>query len=64
MKTLCGAGNIPTADDLRAELRALMGSFEYAYAMGHGCSLGDHPESAAVRRRVDDLRAMIAELSE
>jgi hypothetical protein len=48
---------------LRAELRALLGSYEYAFAMGHGCSVGDHPRFAAVRRQVIDLRARIAELT-
>jgi hypothetical protein len=47
---------------LEAELRALLGSWEYAFAMGHGCSLGDHPDSRATRRRAADLRARIAEL--
>jgi hypothetical protein len=46
---------------LQAELKALMASWEYAYAMGHGCSLGDHPAHRDVRRRVADLRALIAE---
>ncbi len=49
---------------LRDELRLLVHSYEYAFAMGHGCSLGDHPQFAATRRRVLDLRARIAELSE
>jgi hypothetical protein len=48
---------------LRAELQALLASWEYAFAMGHGCSLGDHPDHQAVRRRVADLRARIAEHS-
>ena len=46
---------------LRAELRALLGSWEYAFAMGHGCSVGDHPRHRAVRDRVADLRAQLAE---
>jgi hypothetical protein len=49
---------------LKQELRTLMGSYEYAWAMGHGCSIGDHPEFRAVRQRVADLRALIAEHSE
>ena len=48
---------------LKVELKALLASWEYAYAMGHGCSVGDHPQHRAVRRRVDDLRARIAEHS-
>ena len=39
-----------TDDQARARLRELMGSFEYAYAMGHGCSLGWHPSSEAIRK--------------
>ena len=50
-----------SVDALRAELKALLASWEYAYAMGHGCSLGDHPAHRDVRRRVADLRALIAE---
>jgi len=46
---------------LQTELKALLASWEYAYAMGHGCSLGDHPAHRDVRRRVADLRALIAE---
>ena len=48
---------------LKAELKELLASWEYAYAMGHGCSVGDHPQHRAVRRRVADLRAQIAEHS-
>ena len=46
---------------LKAELEELLASWEYAFAMGHGCSLGDHPQHRVIRRRVDDLRAQIAE---
>ena len=45
-----------------AELRAHMATWEYAFAMGAGCTVGERPESHAVRRRVADLRARIAEL--
>jgi hypothetical protein len=48
-------------DALRAELRALLHSWEYAFAMGHGCSVGDHPQHRAVRDRVATLKALIAE---
>jgi len=48
-----------------AELRELMhGSarWHYAFAMGHGCSIGEQDEvSRAVRRRDSELRAAIAE---
>ena len=50
-------------EDLRAELKTLLASWEYAFAMGHGCSVGDHPSHRAVRERVADLRACIAEHS-
>jgi hypothetical protein len=46
---------------LKAELKELVGSFEYAYAMGHGCTIGDHPRFRQVRQRAADLRARIAE---
>ena len=59
-----GTGLAVDLQKLRDELRLLMGSFEFAYAMGHGCSLGDHPQFAETRRRVLDLRARIAELSD
>jgi hypothetical protein len=49
---------------LRDELKELVHSWPYAYAMGHGCSMGDHPEFRAVRERALDLRARIAELSD
>jgi hypothetical protein len=49
---------------LQAELRELLGSWEYAFAMGHGCTIGDHPRFQDTRRRVDDLRARIAELKD
>ena len=48
---------------LRAELHALLHSWEYAFAMGHGCTIGERPEARAVRERVADLRAQIAEHS-
>ena len=51
-------------DDLRAELHALLGSWGYAFAMGHGCTYGDHPEHRAVRQRAADLRARIAEMTQ
>ncbi len=49
---------------LRDELSTLISSWEYAFAMGHGCSVGDHPDLRAVRRLEADLRARIAELTE
>ena len=51
----------PDIEALRAELQLLLASWEYAFAMGHGCSIGDHPRHRAVRQRVADLRARIAE---
>ena len=49
-----------TTEQARARLRELIGSFEYAYAMGHGCSLGWHPSSDAIHREVAALRAQLA----
>jgi hypothetical protein len=51
----------PDLEALRAELNALLASWQYAFAMGHGCSVGDHPYHRAVRQHVADLRARIAE---
>jgi hypothetical protein len=48
-----------TDDQARARLKELLASFEYAFAMGHGCSLGWHPSSDAVRREVAELRARL-----
>ena len=50
-------------DALRAEYKALLEFWEYAFAMGHGCSMGDHPRFRAIRERAEDLRALIAEHS-
>jgi hypothetical protein len=55
---------LPGVGALRDELNELVHSWEYAYAMGHGCSIGDHPDFRAVRQRAADLRARIAELTE
>jgi hypothetical protein len=55
---------LPDVQSLRRELDELVHSWEYAFAMGHGCSLGDHPDFRATRERAADLRARIAELSE
>lgn len=40
-----------------------MASWEYAFAMGHGCSIGSDPRYDVVRREVADLAAIIAEHS-
>ena len=55
---------LPDVQRLRDELKELVHSWQYAYAMGHGCTVGDHPEFQATRQRVADLRARIAELTE
>jgi hypothetical protein len=49
-------------EQLKAELRELMGSWEYAFAMGHGCTIGEHPRFWITRRRADVLKARIQEL--
>jgi hypothetical protein len=51
----------PDLDALRAELKAPLASWEYAFAMGRGGSVGDHPQHRAVRQRAAHLRARIAE---
>lgn len=48
-------------DKLRAEHRDLLASWEFAYAMGHGCSIGWHPSFAETLQRERDLRARIQE---
>jgi hypothetical protein len=55
---------MPDLAALQQELKTLIASWEYAYAMGHGCTIGDHPQFTAVRRRAAELRARIAELTE
>lgn len=50
-----------TPEAAEKELRTLMASWDYAYAYGHGCSLGDHPRWQVVRTRVEDLLAIIRE---
>jgi hypothetical protein len=55
---------LPDVQRLRDELKELVHSWEYAYAMGHGCTVGDHPDFHATRERAADLRARIAELTE
>jgi hypothetical protein len=55
---------LPDLQRLRDELKDLVHSWEYAFAMGHGCSVGDHPEFQATRQRAADLRARIAELTD
>jgi hypothetical protein len=55
---------LPDVHRLKQELHELVHSWEYAFAMGHGCSVGDHPDFRATRQRAADLRARIAELSE
>jgi hypothetical protein len=54
---------LPDVQRLKDELKELVHSWEYAFAMGHGCTVGDHPEFQATRQRAADLRARIAELT-
>jgi hypothetical protein len=49
---------------LRSELRALRGSWEYAFAMGSARMVGDHPRYRDVRRLEAELVARISELDE
>jgi len=50
-----------TVEEARRRLRELQASWDYAFAMGHGCSIGGDPRFTAVRREVADLSAIIAE---
>jgi hypothetical protein len=52
-------GNAET--DAKERLRQLQSSWDYAFAMGHGCSMGVDPRFDAVRREVADLNAIISE---
>jgi hypothetical protein len=48
-------------DDLRKQLEELRGTMLWAFAFGHGCTIGDHPELARVRREDARLVALIQE---
>lgn len=48
-----------TLIEAKRQYRALIGSWEYAFAMGHGCSMGMQPGAQAIRARVDRLRRSI-----
>lgn len=48
---------------MRAELNALLASWEYTFAMGHRCGGGDHPSASRAGERVESLRARIAAAS-
>jgi hypothetical protein len=50
-----------TLEEARRRLRELMASWDYAFAMGHGCSMGPDPRFDMVRREVADLHAIISE---
>lgn len=50
-----------TLEEARRRLRELKASWDYAFAMGHGCSIGPDPRFEPVRREVADLAAIIAE---
>jgi hypothetical protein len=55
---------LPDVQRLKDELKTLVNSWQYAFAMGHGCSVGDHPDFRETRQRAADLRARIAELTD
>jgi hypothetical protein len=54
----------PDVQRLQDELKELVHSWEYAFAMGHGCTVSDHPDFRATRQRAADLRARSAELTD
>jgi hypothetical protein len=49
-----------TPEQARRRLRELQASWDYAFAMGHSCSIGHDPKFHAVRREVDELHSIIA----
>jgi hypothetical protein len=51
-------------DDVRAEHRRVVESMAFAFAMGHGCTIGRHPLFERVLERERRLRALIAEHDE
>ncbi len=56
-------GTMDRIEELRAELRRLLGSMEYAYAMGHQRTMGARdPRLDWVLERVEALEREIAEL--
>jgi hypothetical protein len=50
-----------TYEDAKLEYERLINSDIYAYSMGHGSSMGDHPLFQQTRDRADRLRAIIRE---
>jgi hypothetical protein len=52
------AGEAP--GDLRRELRELLGSWEYAFAMGARRSYGSDPRLDEVVQRVEELKRRLA----
>lgn len=48
-------------DELRRQLAELRSTWLWAFAHGHGCSIGDHPEFEACRREDQRLVALIQE---
>ena len=51
----------PSPAELRQELRTLLGSWEYAFAMGARRSYGSDPRLDGVLARVAELRRALAE---
>jgi hypothetical protein len=49
-------------DELQAEYRRVIESFEFAYAMGHSQTIGRDPRLEHVVQRADELRREIAAL--
>jgi len=49
-------------EELRAEYRRVIGSMEFAYAMGHSRTLGNDPRLQWVLDRAEELRRDIAAL--
>ena len=45
----------------RAEYNELIASVPFAYAMGHGCTIGSHEQFTRSRTRANDLKAILDE---
>ena len=54
----------PSPAELRQELRTLLGSWEYAFAMGARRTYGSDPRLDGVLARVGELRRALAEGAE
>ena len=50
-----------TLAQVRADYNELIASFPFAYAMGHGCTIGSHEDFRRIRTRANNLKAILDE---